>query len=61
MGSNDESKKDIMLLAKLIGLQVFAVSGIKDTSNKLSVAMIKEIYSEIFNQVICKDAQKLQA
>jgi len=41
MGSNDESKKDIMLLAKLIGLQVFAVSGIKDTSNKLSVAMIK--------------------
>jgi len=50
-----------MLLAKLIGLQVFAVSGIKETSNKLSLTMIKQIYSEIFNQVICKDAQRLQA
>ena len=41
MGSNDGSKKDIVLLAKLIGLQVFAISGIKDSSNKLSAAMIK--------------------
>jgi len=60
MGSDDESKKDIMLLAKLIGLQVFAATGIKDNSNKLNLAMIREIYSEIFNKVICQHAQQLQ-
>jgi hypothetical protein len=36
MGSSDPSKKYIMLLAKIIGLQIFAATGIKETSNKLS-------------------------
>ena len=49
MGSNDPSKKHIMLLAKIIGLQVFAASGMKESSNKLSDAMLKEIISQVFN------------
>jgi len=41
MGSHDSSKTHIMLLAKIIGLQIFGATGAKEASNKLNPEMIK--------------------
>lgn len=49
-----------MLLAKIIGLQIFGATGAKEASNKLNPEMIKQIFSQVFNNVISVEAQKIE-